>query len=102
MSWIDDLTNFGGDMIDMVGEVGGKAVDAYVTTEVSNRKEANSQPEAAKQREPVKGVNVDGSTIVNRGYQSNPLNPQIIQGVSNQVLMLAGLGLIALFALGKG
>jgi len=100
MSWTDDLLNFGGDLVDMVGEVGGSAVNAWVTTEVATKQEVAAQPETSQQREPVKGTNADGTPIVQSGkYPANPMNQQIIAGVSNQTLMFAALGIVAVFAL---
>ena len=99
MSWVDDLLSFGGDIVDMVGEVGS----AYVTSANATKQEVNSQPETAQQREPIKGTNADGTPIVQTiGYPASPLSQQIINGVDNQTLMLVGFGLIAMYALRRG
>ncbi|QYK03131.1 hypothetical protein [Shewanella psychrotolerans] len=102
MSWIDDLVGLGGEVVDMVGEVGSQYVDSYVTSQTANRQEINSQPETAQQREPTKGTNADGSPIVQTGdYPAQPAQPSIIAGVSNQNLMLGGLALLLVFVLAR-
>ncbi|MBY6095129.1 hypothetical protein [Ferrimonas balearica] len=81
MSWIDDLVNYGGGLIESVGENFATAYGGAL-----GAAELAAQPEVAQQREPVKAVDADGKTIVATSQTAT----QWVSGVSNGVVLGAG------------
>lgn len=94
MSWIDDLMTFGGDLVENIGE---NFASAYGTAlGGGDRTETLAQPEVNQQREPVKGVDVDGRPLVS---QHGTAGGQWINGVNNGVVLAGGAVLILGLAL---
>ncbi|KAF7770083.1 hypothetical protein PCIT_a3038 [Pseudoalteromonas citrea] len=78
-----DLFNGG---LEKLGEIGSTITNAYVEIE----KEKAKQPEVVKAQEPIKGRQVDGSTVVARPVVQPPLNQNtmIIAGIGVAVLLV--------------
>lgn len=97
MSWIQELMVYGGDLVESIGENFATAYGNALG--VADRSETLAQPETNQQREPVKGVNADGRPLVTgQGGSSG----QWVTGVSNGVVVVGGIALIAVLVMMKG
>jgi hypothetical protein len=100
MSWVDDLIGLGGDVVDMVGEVGTTAAQAWGQAQGANAAEKASQPETAQASEPIKGTNANGTPIVVSGTGGTVTAPQastqLVAGIDNKYLLFAVVALIGL------